>query len=533
MDPRTNEFAGEIESGLDAPPTTATLAEERQIDTRGRSMREHATRGVVINSAFQVGLAGVGLLRNVLVAAFLTRAEYGLWGILIATILSLTWLMQMGIGDKYIQQKEEDQELAYHKAFTLKLGVSCAFVAGVALLLPLYALAFGHTELIVPGIVLAAAAPIAAFQAPVWIAFRRMQFLRQRLLTSVDPIVALAVTISLAAAGAGYWSLVIGAIAGTTAGAIVATLTSPYPMRLRYERGTLAEYTKFSWPLVGFGASNMVTVQGLVLIANHTVGLAGVGAIGLAVTIASFADRVDSIVSQTIYPAVCAVADRTKLLHEAFVKSNRVILMWAIPFAVGLALFAGDLVTYVLGEKWRSEADLLAAVGLIVGLTQIAFNWSIFMRAVNNTKPIFIAAVVNLLVFGVVMVPALFEWGLDGYVLGLAVSVGVQILVRGYFLARLFPGFHILRHSIRAIAPSIPAAGLILLVRIPFDGSRSMGIAIGELVLYAALTILFTLLFERRLVGEMVGYVKGAARPARTVPTAAAGPRPSNVTSGA
>jgi O-antigen/teichoic acid export membrane protein len=486
---------------------------------------------VFINSAFQVGLAGLGLLRNVLVVAFLTRAEYGLWGILIATILSLTWLMQLGIGDKYIQQAEEDQEHAYQKAFTLKLAVSCAFVALVAVLLPLYALAYGRTELIVPGVVLALAAPISAFQAPIWIAYRRMQFVRQRVLTAVDPIVALIVTIVLGAAGFGYWCLVIGAVAGTVAGAIVATVTCPYPNRLRYDRGTLAEYTKFSWPLVGFGLSNMITVQGLVLIADHEVGLAGVGAIGLAVTIASFADRVDGIVSQTIYPAVCAVADRTKLLHEAFVKSNRVILMWAIPFAVGLALFADDLVTYVLGEKWRSEASLIAAVGLIVGLTQIAFNWSIFMRAVNYTKPIFFAALLNLTIFATVMVPALLTLGLDGYILGLGVSVASQILLRGYFLARLFPGFHILRHSIRAIAPSIPAAGIVLLLRIPFEG-RSLGLVLGELVLYAALTILFTLIFERRLVDEMVGYVKGAARRGAAVKgEAVASPHGSRLTS--
>ena len=42
-------------------------------------------------------------------------------------------------------------------------------------------------------------------------------------------------------------------------------------------------------------------------------------------------------------------------------KSNRVILMWAIPFSVGLALFAGDLVKFVLGEQWES------AVGLLLG----------------------------------------------------------------------------------------------------------------------------------------------------------------------
>ena len=41
---------------------------------------------------------------------------------------------------------------------------------------------------------------------------------------------------------------------------------------------------------------------------------------------------------------MCAVADRTELLFETFVKSNRLALMWAMPSGLGLALFAPDLV---------------------------------------------------------------------------------------------------------------------------------------------------------------------------------------------
>ena len=41
-----------------------------------------------------------------------------------------------------------------------------------------------------------------------------------------------------------------------------------------------------------------------------------------------------------MYPAICAVQDRLELLRESFVKSNRLALMWAMPFGVGIALFA-------------------------------------------------------------------------------------------------------------------------------------------------------------------------------------------------
>ena len=82
----------------------------------------------------------------------------------------------------------------------------------------------------------------------------------------------------------------------------------------------------------------------MLLVSNRAVGLAGVGVIGLAASITTFASNVDAIIGQALYPAVCAVAQSRDKLFEAFVKSNRLALVWAMPFGVGLALFASDLV---------------------------------------------------------------------------------------------------------------------------------------------------------------------------------------------
>src|SRR3954452_6786024 len=153
---------------------------EERIDLQGRSLRQHTALGTLINSAFQVGLALLGLLRRVLIAAFLTRGEFGVWGIIVTTLITLSWLKQLGIGDKYVQQDEPDQEAAYQKAFTLELLLSTGFFVLLLIAMPIYGLAYGHSEIIVPGIVLALSVPISAYETPLWIAYRRMQFVRQR-----------------------------------------------------------------------------------------------------------------------------------------------------------------------------------------------------------------------------------------------------------------------------------------------------------------------------------------------------------------
>ena len=81
-------------------------------------------------------------------------------------------------------------------------------------------------------------------------------------------------------------------------------------------------------------------VQGAVIVGNATLRARRAGGDGIAQGFAFFADRVDQVIRQTVYPAICAVADRRDLLFETFVKTNQLAVMWGVPFGIGLALFA-------------------------------------------------------------------------------------------------------------------------------------------------------------------------------------------------
>src|SRR3954447_2479263 len=485
------------------------------------NLRTHTARGSLVNASFQVGLAALGLFQRLALAAFLTREEYGLWGILLAALFTLLWIKAVGVGDKYIQQSEADQEAAFQKAFTLELALSAGYCAICMVALPIYGVAYGHTEIILPGMVLATSIFINAFQTPSWVPYRRMQYARQRVLSSVDPVVSLVGTVGLAAAGFGVWGLVAGGLVGSIAGAAVCVATCPYRLRLRFDRGTLREYVSFSLPLLGFGFSRMFVIQGTLLVANSAVGLAGVGAIGLATSFMTFADGVDGIVSKTIYPAVCAVADSKERLAEVFEKSNRVALMWAMPFTAALALFASDLNHFVFHDRWSSAVGLMIVVGLSSGFGQVAFNWGLFMRATNRTKPLFIASLVQVAVFVVVSVPATFALGLTGYAIGAVAGTVTQLAVRGHYMRTIFPAFSVLRQAARAVAPVAPAAAAVLALRQVPAASGSLAWTAFELTLFAAISVGCTFVFERRLIHELAGYLRGRA--VRPTPTLAAG----------
>jgi O-antigen/teichoic acid export membrane protein len=307
-------------------------------------------------------------------------------------------------------------------------------------------------------------------------------------------------------------SLVIGYFAGAWCAAIVAVIASPYPLRLRFERGTAREYFSFSWPLLVATASAVVIPQATMLVGEAELGLAGAGAIALATSVSVYAERIDQIVTWTIYPAVCRIKDRTELMFEAFVKSNRLVLMVGVPFGVAMTLFAPDLVEFGIGEQWEAAVGLLQVFGLIAAADQLGFNWTAFFRARGDTKPIAIVVPIVLVAFLAAALPGLIFWGLDGFAAGMAFMTVVSLVGRSYFLTRLFPGFRMSRQLARAVAPTIPAVALVLGLR-ALDLERTAAVAAGELAVYLAATAAATLLLERDLLREALGYLRGRRAP--------------------
>lgn len=472
-------------------------------------MRVRAARGTAINAAFNVGLQLLGFLRGFIVAGFLTAMDYGVWGLLVISLGTLLWLAQIGVDDKYVQQDHPDQERAFRIAFTLQSMLALLFMVIMAVGVPLFALAYHQHAIVAPGLVLALAMPAVALQTPNWVHYRNMDYLKQRRLQVWDPITSFVVTVALAVAGLGYWAIVIGTLAGSYASAFVAVRNSPYRLGFAYDKGSIKEYVRFSWPLMATSASGVLIAQIPILIAQRQLGTAAVGAITLAGTISLYANRVDDIITNTLYPVICRVTDRADLLFESFTKSNRLALMWGAACGAAIALFADDLVHFVLGDRWKFAVPVIQIVAIAAGLNQFGFNWTAFYRAIGRTRPIALSGVVMLVAVMAITIPLIYSDGLKGYAIGMAAATGVLLLVRCWYLVRLFPTVSLLSHTLRAIAPTVPAVLAVLLARHIASGTRTPLQVSVELALYGVVLAGGVFVLERKLLREVLGYLRG------------------------
>ena len=509
--PRCDYHRGVSEIVPDAPvataaPEDATLRRRAEI---GGGLRGRVASGTIVNALYLATVNGLTMVQGILMARLLGAAEFGFWGLLVMIFVTLFALAAIGLEDRYIQQDHSDQQAAFEVAFTLQCMLCGLFTVIALIAVPLFSLLYAEPRILVPGMLLAGALPLIALQTPAWAFHRQMNFVKQRLVHAMNPIVTFVVTLTLALAGFGFWSLVVGGLSGSVVSAALAVRWSPYRLRLRYERGAFREYTSFSWPLLVASTSSALTFQVPVTIAARTIGSAAVGGITLGSQIAQYAKRVDDIVTASLYPAICAVKDRRDLLYESFSKSNRLAIIWGFPVGLGVAVFAPAGVPLVLGSSWELAVPLIQVLGVNAALDQIGFNWTAFARARGETRVLMVGALVMLVTVTAVGVPLLLSQGLAGFALGMAAGTMATLVVRIWYLRRLFPAVRMAAHVARSTAPTLPAVLAILGVRALLDESTWR--LVVEIVVYASTVAALTWALERTLLREAVGYIRQRA----------------------
>jgi O-antigen/teichoic acid export membrane protein len=472
-------------------------------------LRARTARGGVVNAAFLSGAELLVLAQGLLATALLGPDAIGLYGIVTTTAMTIVALRRVGIDEAFVQTAADDEEAEFQRALTVELALGLLGAVAVAALAPVLAAAYDDDRLL--GLTLAVTyLPVAfALQAPQWVFFKRMEYVRLRVLQAIVPLGTVAVTVPLLLAGVGVWALVIGPFVGNLLAILAAWRASPYRLRLRPDPGAARRYLRFSWPVFVTSLVALLVAQGQIAVFGLRDGLVAAGFITLAATLTRYADRADQILATTIYPAIVRVRERGDVLAELFDKANRLTLMWAFPFGAGLALFGADLIVFVLGDEWRGAIVLLGGMAVAVGLQQVGYSWFAFYRARGESWPQAVESAVFGVSFAVLAVPGALLWDTWGFVGGRVACTLCVLATRAVYVRRLLPGARMARVAARACVPVALAAAPVLALRLAaWGGERPLWQALLELALWLAVVAAATWRFERPLLDELRGYLR-------------------------
>jgi O-antigen/teichoic acid export membrane protein len=489
-----------------------------------RELRPRTARGGILNAVFLGGGEALALLQGLIVTALLGPSAIGLYGIVTTTAVTIAQLRRVGIDEAFVQQSEQHQEEEFQRAFSLELSIGLSFSALIVCLAPLVAVVYGDERLLALMLAISYLPTVFALQAPQWVFYRRMDFLRLRILQFLIPSVTFAVAVPLAAITGSIWSLIVGPFVGNAVAVVAAARLSPYRLRPRFDSVARRRYLRFSWPIFLTAFATLILLQGQVLAFDLHGGLKAAGYITLALTLTRYADRADQIATTTIYPAISAIQDRLPTLEELFVKSSRITMMWSLPFCGLLILFSPDLVSFVLGKRWEPAIALVQGLAGATALQQLGYNWFSFYRARGQSAPQAVESGALIGAFAALAVPGLFLFGTGGFIAGRVLASLAMLAVRRWYVVRLFPGQRLAALGLRALIPVGGAALAVGGIRLALWGSdRTELQAAAELVVFLGGTVGLTWLAERPLLRELALYLR-ARSPASDGQVGAGGP---------
>ncbi len=450
-------------------------------------------------SVFWVGVAmvfarAIGALRKLILAKLLLPGDFGLVAIAVLAIDALQFLRELGFGSALIH-RQKDVEEASHTAFWVILLSS----------LPLYAIAFLAAEPLmlvfnkevetvrqaVPVLrALALTMVISSVgEVPVILLAKDLNF-RKRIIPQMwGALAGGALSISLALAGFGVWSMVSGYLFESVVAATVVWFISPWRPRWRFN-------TRLAREMFGYG-KNIAASRVLVFFITNIddafvsklLGLEPLGQYGFAYDLSNLpATQITRLVGQVMFPAFSKVQHDLQALREIYLKSTRYVSLVSVPVALCIMAFAPEFIHGVYGEPWWEPTILPIQLMGVYGLMRsIAANMGSVFQAGGKPQWLVRIALLRLGVMVAGLYPATRYYGIVGvsalsavvsvldFALSMVLSNRIIGLANAAFLRMLGP---ILGSSLAAAAVaklfhplvtglpiwiSLPLAGLVMM----------------------------------------------------------------------
>jgi len=210
---------------------------------------------------------------------------------------------------------------------------------------------------------------------------RQMRFTALAMIDVICWVVSTTVGISMAVAGFRYWALVASAVSPQLVGTLCLWVTSGWiPGRPRTGVG-LHSLMRFGGGLTLNSIIMYVAYNFEKVLLGRFWGADAVGIYGRAYQLINIpTDNLNSAVGEVAFSALSRVRNDPPRFKSYFLKGYSLVLALTIPVTIAVALFAPELISILLGPKWKEAAPifrLLAPTILVFALIN-PIGWLIF-----------------------------------------------------------------------------------------------------------------------------------------------------------
>ena len=367
----------------------------------------------------------IGLVSMMILARLLIPADYGLMA-MAWSIIAVLEVMGTFRFDLAIIQIKKVVDYHYDTAWTYTIIVAIV----TSLILALLALPAAHfyndhrLEYIM--YVLAIGTFAQGFENIGVVAFQKDINLKLDFIFQVTKkVVSFAVTIGIAIVYKNYWALVIGTVSSRFVGVIFSYMIHPYRPKFSLAGGSdLFHFSK--WMLI----NNI-----MIFINNRSVDfilgkMAGPGALGTY----SMANEIANLpTTELVWPIGRALfPGYVKLLHDmpafrkSFLNALGLIITFALPVGIGIAVLSEPLISILLGQKWAGAVRVMQILAVYGAIRACYTSLGSVFLALGLPKLISKLAILNIFILIPILFWAVPLWGAVGAALSMLAALIVQ-----------------------------------------------------------------------------------------------------------
>ena len=304
-----------------------------------------------------------------LLARLLSPQDFGLQGMVVAFTGFLGLFRDAGLGTATVQRLEVTHEQT-STLFWINAAVGAVLTMCSAALAP-FLVSFYHEPrlywiAVLSGVGFMFSGLAAQHQA---LLMRGMRFVTLAKIDVLSLTVSSVVGVVMALLGWRYWALVGMAVVGSIVSAAGAWLAVPWlPGPPRRKCGVLS-MLRFGWmascnSLVVFLAWNSEKI-----LLGRFWGADVLGLYGRAYQLVTLpVQQLNASMTSVAFPALSRIQDDANRLARSFLRGYSFFISLTVPITISCALFAGEIVRFVLGAKWMDAAPifrLLAPTALV------------------------------------------------------------------------------------------------------------------------------------------------------------------------
>jgi O-antigen/teichoic acid export membrane protein len=320
-------------------------------------------------------------ISTIILARLLTKDDFGVMSYALVVMSFLDILSDFGIGQAVIYYRD-DQDTP-NTAFWLGIAISLVLLAITWFAAPLAGQFFNDPRAAWATRALAFTFPLNALgNIHDMLLRKKFSFGRKFIPEFFKAFSKGILSILLAILGFGFWSLVIGQIAGALASDIAFWWVMPWRPSFHFIGKVAKNLLSYGGNLVAVDIFSIIYSNADYLLIGHFLGAAALGVYTLAFRIPDLViNQLCNVISRVVFPVFVNIQDNLETLQDGFLNSIRYIALITIPLGLGLALVAQPMVLVLLTDKWIEAIPVLRAISIYSVLLSLGYSAGIVYKA--------------------------------------------------------------------------------------------------------------------------------------------------------